>query len=150
MQERHGLTNHPLYQVWADIKTRCYDKKASNYKRYGGRGIGMCDEWRFSFPIFYEWAINNGYKRGLEIDRYPNNDGNYEPINCRWATRKQNTNNTSRTAYAEIDGVVKTASEWAEETGINRKCIYRRVKEGLPGYQAVYGKPRSTKYKKTM
>ena len=148
MQERHGLTNHPLYQVWADIKTRCYDKKSSNYHRYGGRGISMCDEWRYSFPIFYTWAISNGYERGLEIDRYPNNDGNYEPVNCRWATRKQNADNKSTTAYAEIDGIKKSAKQWSEETGINRKCIYHRIKTGCVGVEAVYGKPRPKKYNK--
>lgn len=142
---KHGLMEHPLYQVWADLKYRCSNSKAANYSDYGGRGIMVCEEWNDFMP-FYNWSLANGYKKGLEIDRYPNNDGNYEPLNCRWATRKQNANNTRRTLYAEINGVKKTASEWAHETGVNHKCISHRIRTGCTGKEAVYGKPRAKKY----
>jgi hypothetical protein len=148
--KKHGLTEHPLYQVWADMKTRCFCPTSFNYADYGGRGISVCNEWRSDFIVFYNWGINNGYKAGLQLDRYPNNDGNYEPNNCRWATSRQNRNNTRTTRRAEINGVTKTASEWAEETGININCISERIRSGLNGYEAVYGKPRQKKYKKHM
>lgn len=90
----HGLSKHPIYQKWKGMTDRCYDNKNSNYHRYGGRGITICDEWRSDFKLFYEWAINNGWEDGLEIDRQ-NNDGNYEPSNCRFVTTVVNTRNTS-------------------------------------------------------
>ena len=84
----HGLSKSKLYYVYAGIKDRCFRKKHKDYKYYGGRGIRMSEEWKRSFISFYDWAISNGYKYGLTIDRI-NNDGNYEPSNCRWATMKE-------------------------------------------------------------
>ena len=127
------------------MKFRCNNPNASNYLDYGGRGISVCEKWNSDFELFYYWAIQNGYKKGLELDRYPDNNGNYEPTNCRWATRVSNANNTRRTVYAEINGVRKTASEWAAITGINRKCIYHRIKIGLTGELAVFGEKRLPK-----
>jgi len=88
----HGLKHHPLYSVWQNMKTRCYNPKTWNYKNYGGRGIKVCDEWRNDFKAFYDWAVNDGYSDGLSIDRR-NNDGNYEPSNCKWSTAKEQANN---------------------------------------------------------
>ena len=90
--ETHKLSHHPLYEVWASMKKRCYTKKNTAYKRYGKRGIRVCDEWKNSFKIFYNWSINSGWELGLEIDRR-NNDGNYEPLNCRFVTRQRNMRN---------------------------------------------------------
>ena len=80
---KHGLTEHPLYGVWASMKNRCKSKK-SNSENYYYRGIRVCPEWQ-SFLPFYNWAIKNGYEKGLTLDRI-NNDGNYEPSNCRFTT----------------------------------------------------------------
>lgn len=85
----HGLSNSRIYNVWNCMRQRCSNPKNSHYSAYGGRGISVCPEWQNSFESFYAWAINNGYKDTLEIDRI-NNDGNYEPSNCRWVTRKEN------------------------------------------------------------
>ena len=89
---KHGLSYHPLYRVWSGIKKRCYDKKHPYYKHYGGRGIIMNSSWR-NFPErFIEWALENGWKEGLCIDRI-NNDDYYKPSNCRFVTRAESNRN---------------------------------------------------------
>lgn len=89
---KHNFSNTKLYKVWQGMKTRCYNPKFIYYRNYGGRGITICDEWLNNFKNFYNWAINNGYKEGLTIDRI-NNDGIYEPSNCRWITRAEQNRN---------------------------------------------------------
>lgn len=79
-----------LYEIWLGIKSRCYRKDNIGYSRYGGRGIKVCDEWKFDYLNFKAWAVNNGYADNLTIDRI-NNDGDYDPSNCRWITRAENT-----------------------------------------------------------
>lgn len=89
---KHGMNRTKIYSVYANIKYRCYNTNHHEFHNYGGKGIVVCDEWlgENGFANFYEWALNNGYKEGLTIDRL-NSDGNYEPSNCQWITRSANT-----------------------------------------------------------
>jgi hypothetical protein len=89
---KHGLSNSRLYEIWSGMKKRCYNSKTEYYCNYGGRGITICDEWS-EFVNFNNWAMESGYNDLLFIDRI-DNDGNYEPDNCRWVTREVNMQNT--------------------------------------------------------
>ena len=98
--------------IFRDMKKRCTNPKDKEYHRYGGRGITICKEWMEDRSKFVKWALDNGIEKGLEIDRI-NNDGNYEPTNCRFVGRTINANNKSNNRRIEIDGITHTLSEWA-------------------------------------
>lgn len=92
-----------IFYAWQAMKQRCYNPKTRNYKHYGGRGIAVCDEWLDSLQAFYDWATSNGCAEHLSIDRI-NNDGNYEPLNCRRATVKEQNNNQRRSKRGAKNG----------------------------------------------
>lgn len=123
---KHGLRKTRLYNTWANMKKRCYNKNDKRYKNYGGRGIIMCDEWQNDFMSFYNWAINNGYKENLTIDRIDVN-GNYEPNNCRWATIKIQANNTTTNHYITYNNETHTIAEWADILNINYAKLHARI-----------------------
>lgn len=110
----HGQGGSKLYKVWSAMRGRCANPKATGYSRYGGRGISVCAEWDSSFVAFCTWATEHGWREGLQIDRI-NNDGNYEPGNCRIATPSQNSRNSSRSVMVRAFDVVKCIAEWAED-----------------------------------
>lgn len=120
---------YTIYDTWNRMMHRCYDIKHHKYPRYGARGIIVCDEWKNDYYSFYNWSINNGFKLGLSIDRI-NNDGNYEPSNCRWATRKQQMNNTSRNRYLTYNNETHTMAEWSDILNINYGTINSRLHRG--------------------
>ena len=95
----HGKRHTRLYSIWNCMKNRCYRKCFHAFHHYGGRGIKVCDEWLHNFQSFYDWAMANGYKDDLSIDRI-NPNGNYEPTNCRWVTMaEQNKNKRAENGY---------------------------------------------------
>lgn len=127
----HGKRKTKLYGVWRGILNRCYDIKHHAYPSYGGRSIKMCEEWKNNFENFYEWAYANGYKDNerLTIDRIDNN-GNYEPSNCRWVDYKTQANNTRRNVVLEFEGQRKTIAEWGDTIHIPATAIWKRIKRG--------------------
>jgi hypothetical protein len=110
--------------------TRCENPEYLHYQDYGGRGIGICDEWH-TFQMFYDWAIEAGAKPGLEIDRI-DNDGNYEPDNCHWVPRTINARNKRDTRWVTAWGERKAASAWLEDPRckVRWRTLYRRLDDG--------------------
>jgi len=131
----HGLTGHKLYRVWDDMRGRCSRKTHHAYSRYGGRGISVCKQW--ASPVrFINWAIQNGWKDGLWLER-KNNNGNYEPGNCRFATVKEQCNNRESNVRVKIDGITKTYQQWTEHLKVSGETIRHRVAKGMTLEQAV-------------
>lgn len=97
----HRMSKSRIYRIWRHMKSRCYNPNVESYQWYGGKGIGVCEEW-MSFEPFYEWAMTHGYEQNLSIDRIDNSKG-YLPENCRWATDKEQSRNTTRTVCNERD-----------------------------------------------
>lgn len=125
---KHGYSNHILYKKWENMKTRCLNQKVKEYKNYGGRGICICDEWLNSPKSFIEWGMKNGYEDGLTIDRI-NNDGNYEPSNCRWVTKKVQQRNqrvikSNNTSGFKGVSFYKKTQKWVAKIKINNHKIH--------------------------
>lgn len=123
----HGLVYHPLYHKWNGMKSRCYSLKYKSYRTYGGRGITLCDEWKNNFIAFYDWSILNGWRDGLQIDRI-NNDGNYEPDNCRYVTQDVNQRNKTNTRWVTINGERKILADWARVYNMTSSALSTRLK----------------------
>ena len=126
---KHGahIRNRKLYSLWITMIHRCEDEKRTKYKDYGGRGITVCKE-RHDPNVFMDWAFENGYVAGKQLDRIDNN-GNYEPSNCRWVTPKENSRNRRNTVYLTLNGETKCVSEWCETLEISPNTIYWWVKK---------------------
>lgn len=132
---KHGYTQDKskvrLYNIWQIMKSRCYNPKNVVYEIYGKRGITVCDEWKNSFICFKDWALTNGYKSTLTIDRIDYN-GNYTPFNCRWATPKEQANNKRNNRYLTLNGITHTAMEWIDILSLKASTVYSRLERGLP------------------
>ncbi len=124
-RKTHGMSKTRIYNIWHGIKERVLNENDTSYKNYGGRGISICQKWE-KFEGFYE-DMEEGYKDHLEIDRI-DNDGNYTNENCRWATRKQQTNNSRHNHLLTLNGRTQNIREWAEELGIKANTLVYRSK----------------------
>ena len=136
MYERHGKSKTKIYNSWRAMRNRCMAvadlEKVANYS---GRGIMVCQEWD-SFPAFFVWAVENGYKPGLTLDRI-DSAGHYTPENCRWATPLQQGENRTRKAVVEVDGESLTVSQWSRRLGIGMSTLFRRYYKGLRGKEFI-------------
>lgn len=136
---KHGKSNSRIYKIYKGILTRCYNKNAESYVNYGGRGIKVCDEWLNNFEYFYEWSKDNGYSKGLTIDRIDNN-GDYEPSNCRWVTTEVQNNNKRTNRYITYKGKTQTLGQWSKELNIPRDTLSYRLDKGWDIEQILKGK----------
>ncbi len=124
MNRKHNLTNTRLYNTWSKLKDRVLNPKSKDYYNYGGRGITICGEWKNDFMSFYNWAMSNRYSDELSIDRM-DNDGNYCPENCRWATRtiQQRNQRMQKNNTSGYKGVYyrKDRNKYTAQISVNRK-----------------------------
>lgn len=131
---KHGLWKSSEYQVWASMKQRCCNERNSHYHRYGGRGLTVCDEWKDDFERFY--ADMGPRPEGATLDRIDNDKG-YSPENCRWAERKQQSNNRGVTLTAEFRGECMPLADVARVAGIPYHQVFQRYKRGLRGEDLI-------------
>lgn len=132
----HGLCFDPngkltrLYRIWAHMRRRCLDETENNkdYRYYGGRGVRVCEAWN-DYAAFHGWAMAAGYRDNLTIDRIDNN-GNYEPGNCRWATRKEQSANSRHNYVITYSGQTKRLTEWSKFLRINHNTLWKRLYKG--------------------
>lgn len=122
----HGMQDTRLYSIWKSMKNRCSNKKYHRYRDYGGRGIFVCEEWMESFENFNEWALANGYRDELTIERADNN-GSYSPNNCKWSTLHEQMRNTRHNVWLTYKGETKILQDWANITGLDRRVISMRI-----------------------
>lgn len=122
---KHGGYKTRLYRIWKQMRIRCRCKTNPTYRFYGARGITICPEWD-DFAVFRDWALSHGYDDTLSIDRI-DNDGNYEPGNCRWITREEQSRNTRNCKFYEHNGIKLTHNEWARRLGIDPSTLTERI-----------------------
>lgn len=133
----HGLSRSRAYKSWTNLIQRCTNKNNTKWSDYGGRGISVCDRWLASFENFFEDMGECKYP--LEIDRI-NNEGNYEPGNCRWATRKEQANNTRFSVHITFNGETNSLTDWARIAGVTVSTMHTRLKNKWPLERAFSAK----------
>lgn len=135
---KHGLSKTRLHRIWHSMYCRCYYKSTNQYKNYGGKGIKVCEEWKHmkGFLNFYNWAINNGYKENLTLDRIDNNK-DYSPNNCKWSTSKEQSNHKTNNVYYTFKGKTQTSKQWCNEYKISQTTLNDRLKRGWTLEQAL-------------
>lgn len=139
--QTHGMTKTRLYREYSSMKRRCTNANSSDYLNYGGRGITVCEEWMTSFMAFQKWALSNGYRDDLTLDRIEVN-GNYEPGNCRWITNDEQANNKRCSRLLTHKGMTLTVAQWSKITGISRYTLYGRLNAGWSAEKALTTPPR--------
>lgn len=137
LNRTHGMSGTAIYKLWAGMKKRCEDSRYKHYHNYGGRGIRVCERWQ-TFENFYADMGDRPSDRH-SLDRIDNN-GHYEPENCRWATATEQNRNRRNSRFITANGVTKTMTEWAEELGCDRRLIHVRLSKGWSDQEAIDGK----------
>lgn len=137
----HGKCGTRLRNIWGGMKDRCYNPRNNRYIHYGAKGITVCDEWLHNFQAFWNWAMASGYQDDLSIDRIDNDKG-YSPDNCRWATRKEQQNNTSSNKSITFNGKTMTLTQWCEKQKISKRKYYDRIESGWSLEEALELAPR--------
>lgn len=132
---KHGFYGTRIYRIWDDMKARCYNPNAVSYPNYGGKGIAICKEWKEFIP-FYEWAIQNGYKNNLTIDRLDNSK-DYSPNNCRWVDMKTQANNRSTNHLVNYNGETLNLSQWATKLKFPYGLLVQRISRGWTFERAI-------------
>ena len=153
-------THSRLSEIFRSMKKRCYYTKHIQYKNYGGRGIRICDEWNDrtiirilgigytkGFLAFKKWALENGYQDNLSIDRIDVN-GNYEPANCRWVTKRVQANNCRNNKYITYEGKTQSMADWCRELGLDYVLMQQRIYKGWTAEKAFKTPLKKLKYKK--
>lgn len=138
-RRNHGFSNTRIYHIWENMKSRCLNPNDQAFSYYGGRGITVCDAWSESFEAFRR-DMGEPPSDKHSIDRI-DNDGNYEPGNCRWATQREQMNNIRTNRRLTINGVTRTVSEWARAAGVPHRLIFQRLSRGWPLDQILTGRP---------
>lgn len=126
LKRRRGVNYEKLYprlcSIFNSMRSRCNNPNRPKYKDYGARGIRVCEEWKH-IRNFINWALNNGYEDKKQLDRIDNN-GNYEPLNCRWVYPKQNSRNRRNTKYLTLHGITKCVAAWCEKINVSEFTVY--------------------------
>lgn len=135
-EENHCGNRSPEYTIWMGMKQRCYDQKCKSYPYYGGRGITVCEQWVSNYPAFLA-AVGRRPSPGHQLDRWPNNNGNYEPGNVRWATREEQCRNRRTSHKITAFGRTATIAEWSDVMGRPAKLISQRVNAGWSAERAL-------------
>lgn len=125
----HGLSKHPLYKTWHNMRSRCNNPNATKYEFYGGKGIKLCKEWEGNFLEFYNWSMANGYEKGLTIDRIDSNK-DYASDNCRWVGFYVQNNNLKSNHLITHNGKTLSIYAWAREVGLKENTLSERIRRG--------------------
>ncbi len=134
---KHGYAHKErLYETWKNMRRRCNDPTNKRFEQYGGKGVKICPEWD-DYEVFREWAMANGYREDLTIDRI-NLNGDYCPENCRWADALTQMNNTTRNRFIEYCGQTKTVAQWARYFGMKPYMLNSRICKGWSFERAIY------------
>jgi len=139
MHTTHGLSkssnkHNRLYRIWSGMKDRCLNSNSKYWGKYGSRGITVYPEWVKDYMAFHSWALSNGYNDNLTLDRI-NNDGNYEPENCRWVSYAVQENNRGNNVLFKVDGKTYTLAQLARKDNLSRHMAEKKYKENR-----IYGK----------
>jgi len=132
----HGVKRGLEYFVWHSMLIRCYSKNHSSYKHYGAKGISVCDRWKYSFANFIE-DVGRRPSMSHTLDRYPNNQGNYEPGNVRWATYQQQAENRKNSILYEYLGDKRSATWWAKRFRVNADKLRVTLRSGVTVNDAI-------------